>query len=152
MEAKRKQKLSGYEDFDYEALLFCEELRNETNLEYKKWGFINHISNLLEYIFLQKIFGYGVHPFWLWGWWFFLVGIFAAVYWLGKGVNNAITAQPLANPLEYIWFSITVAVTPGFAGNKPATRVYQVIAGLEAIFGTFMWAAFITTFARKYMR
>ena len=152
MEAKRKQKLSGYEDFDYEALLFSEELRKETNLDSKKWGFINNISNIFEYILLQKIFGYGVHPFWLWGWWFFFVGIFAVIYWLGKGVNNATTAQPLTNQLEYIWFSITVAVTPGFAGNKPATGVYQVIAGLEAIFGTFMWAAFVTTFGKKFMR
>ena len=92
------------------------------------------------------MFGYGVHPLRLWAWWFFFVGVFAAFYWIGKGVTGA------SQPLDYIWFSITVAVTPGFAGYKPAPGLFQVVAGLEAIFGTFMWAAFITTFARKYMR
>ena len=99
-----------------------------------------------EYVFIQRIFGYGVHPWWLWAWWFFFVGIFAAIYWIGNGVIGA------AQPLDYIWFSITVAVTPGFAGYKPTPGFFQVVAGLEAIFGTFMWAAFIATFARKYMR
>jgi hypothetical protein len=105
-----------------------------------------------EFVFVQKIFGYGVHPWWLWGWWFFFVFLFAAVYWMGEGVNDATTAQAITEPLAYIWFSITVAVTPAFAGYKPAAGWYQVVAGLEAIFGTFMWAAFITTFARMYMR
>lgn len=101
---------------------------------------------LPEYIFIQRILGYGVHPWWLWAWWFLFVGIFAAIYWIGKGVNGA------NQPLDYIWFSITVAVTPGFAGFQPAPGLFQVVAGLEAIIGTFMWAAFIATFARKYMR
>jgi uncharacterized protein YjbI with pentapeptide repeats len=99
-----------------------------------------------EYVFIQRIFGYGVHPWWLWAWWFFFVGIFAAIYWKWNGVIGA------TRPLDYIWFSITVAVTPGFAGYKPVPGLFQVLAGLEAIFGTFMWAAFIATFARKYMR
>ena len=99
-----------------------------------------------EFVFIQLIFGYGVHPFRLMAWWFFFVGIFAGIYWKWNGVTGAL------QPLDYIWFSITVAVTPGFAGYKPTSGLFQVVAGLEAIFGTFMWAAFIATFARKYMR
>jgi len=99
-----------------------------------------------EFVFIQLIFGYGVHPFRLIAWWFFFVGIFAGIYWKWNGVIGAL------QPLDYIWFSITVAVTPGFAGYKPTPGLFQVGAGLEAIFGTFMWAAFIATFARKYMR
>ena len=99
-----------------------------------------------EFVFIQLIFGYGVHPFRLIAWWFFFVGIFAGIYWKWNGVIGAL------QPLDYIWFSITVAVTPGFAGYKPTPGLFQVVAGLEAIFGTFMWAAFIATFARKYMR
>jgi hypothetical protein len=99
-----------------------------------------------EFVFIQLIFGYGVHPFRLMAWWFFFVGIFAWIYWKWNGVTGAL------QPLDYIWFSITVAVTPGFAGYKPTSGLFQVVAGLEAIFGTFMWAAFIATFARKYMR
>lgn len=99
-----------------------------------------------EFVFIQLIFGYGVHPFRLWACWFIFVSIFAATYWIGNGVIGA------TQILDYIWFSITVAVTPGFAGYKPAPGLFQLIAGLEAMFGTFMWAAFIATFARKYMK
>ena len=85
------------------------------------------VLSLPEYVFIQLIFGYGVHPWWLWAWWFFFVGIFAAIYWKWNGVIGA------SRPLDYIWFSITVAVTPGFAGYKPTPGLFQVLAGLEAI-------------------
>jgi hypothetical protein len=54
--------------------------------------------------------------------------------------------------LEYFYFSVVTAATPGYGGYKPAPGFYQGLASIEAIFGTFMWAAFIATFARKYMR
>jgi len=49
-------------------------------------------------------------------------------------------------------YSIVTAATPGYAGYSPASGLYTLIAGAEAIFGTFMWAAFIATFARKWQR
>jgi hypothetical protein len=150
MDAKRKQKGISYEYFDYEALLFY----NENDASPSELTDIHRYLryNILEYLFIQVIFGYGVHPYRLWGFWWFIVSLFALLYWIGSGVNNSTTAQPLTNFLDYLWFSITVAVTPGFAGYKPVPGFYQVLAGVEAIFGTFMWAAFITTFAKKYMR
>ncbi len=151
MEARRKQKGSNYEYFDYEILLSTQIPAEEIgSREFKDFGkYIWH--NILEYIVFQVVFGYGVHPMRLWGWWFFFVFILAGIYWLGSGVIDVTTREPLKGPLEYIWFSITVAVTPGFAGGEP-NGLFRVITGLEAIFGTFMWAAFITTFAKKYMR
>jgi hypothetical protein len=105
-----------------------------------------------EFIFIQLIFGYGVHPFRLWACWFGFVGIFAIVYWLGHGIDaQASQLTGNATIIDYIWFSIATAITPGYAGYKPITE-FKLVAGLEAIFGTFMWAAFIATFARKYMR
>ena len=151
MEAKRRQRGSSYEYFDYDILLShritAEEIRPRELRDL--WKYIRY--NLIEYFILQVIFGYGVHPFRLWGWWFFFVFLFAAIYWLGNGVKDATTEQQLSGMLEYIWFSITVAVTPGFAGGEPI-GLFRIMTGLEAIFGTFMWAAFITTFAKKYMR
>jgi uncharacterized protein YjbI with pentapeptide repeats len=132
-----------------------------------------------EYVFVQVIFGYGIHPLRLWLCWMGFVGLFAILYWAGNGITNPTTTGsstnliigpiiPLYWPstgainhttadssihfLDYLWFSITVAVTPGFAGYKPTPGFYQILASIEAIFGTFMWAAFIATFARKYMR
>jgi hypothetical protein len=105
-----------------------------------------------EYIFIQLIFGYGVYPFRLWLCWFIFVGFFAIIYSLGSGIDaKASGLSGIAQPIDYIWFSIATAVTPGYAGYKP-TLDFKLMAGLEAIFGTFMWAAFIATFARKYMR
>jgi uncharacterized protein YjbI with pentapeptide repeats len=153
MEAKRKQKLTKYEDFDYEALLFDENLHKE-NFDLKRWGFTYHILNLLEYIFIQKIFGYGIHPFWLFGWWLGFVVTFAIIYWMGGGVgipeiNGEINQS--SNLIDYLWFSIATAATPGYALYKPLGN-FKLVAGIQAILGTFMWAAFITTFARKFSR
>jgi hypothetical protein len=105
-----------------------------------------------ELIFIQWIFGYGVHPLRLWACWLVFVGLFAILYWSGHGIDEAASQlNGTAQLRDYIWFSIATAITPGYAGYKP-TPDFKLVAGLEAILGTFMWAAFIATFARKYMR
>jgi hypothetical protein len=105
-----------------------------------------------EFIFIQLIFGYGVHPFRLWAFWLGFVGVFALIYWLGHGIDATASSMKEAPQIvDYIWFSIATAITPGYAGYKP-TPDFKLVAGLEAIFGTFMWAAFIATFSRNYMR
>ena len=95
---------------------------------------------------VQYIFGYGVHPFWVIGAWLLIVFILAFVYWIGNGIEAADSLW------EYIYFSVVTAATPGYGGYHPKPGFYQGLASFEAIFGTFMWAAFIATFARKYMR
>lgn len=103
------------------------------------------IRYFLEYPFIQCIFGYGVHPLRLLIWFIVTAFIFAGIYWAFNGIAGDIGWY------EYIWFSITTAVTPGYAGYV-LNPGFQIVAGIEAIFGTFMWASFIATFARKYMR
>ncbi len=105
-----------------------------------------------ELVFIQWVFGYGVHPLRLWGCWLGFVGIFALLFWYYQGIDEiASQMNTTATVRDYIWFSIATAVTPGYAGYKP-TPDFKLVAGLEAIIGTFMWAAFIATFSRKYMR
>jgi hypothetical protein len=101
---------------------------------------------------IQYIFGYGVYPWRVIATWFITVFSLAFVYWLGKGVVCADGMEHLDLLSEYIYFSIVTAATPGYGGYKPVPGFYQNLASFEAIFGTFMWAAFIATFARKYMR
>ena len=74
-----------------------------------------------------------------------IVCIFSLIYSLGNGVSGA------TQWCDYIWFSITTAIIPGRGSYQPILE-FQVIAGVEAILGTFLWAAFIATFAKKYMR
>jgi hypothetical protein len=70
----------------------------------------------------------------------------AFVYWIGNGVEAA------ESLLECIYFSVVTAATLGCEGYNPKPGIYQGLASLEAIFGTFMWAAFITIFVGKYIR
>jgi len=109
------------------------------------WKFFLH--DVIEYIFVQKIFGYGVHPYWLFGWWFAIVVTFAIIYWIKGGIEEPDAKQWF----DYLWFSIATAATPGYALYRPV-GLFKFMAGIEAILGTFMWAAFITTFARKFSR
>ena len=152
MEAKRKQK---YLKFSLTPILkLIRKLRLEKRIS-------NHIEffekerriyrGFLE-LPIQYIFGYGVYPWRVIATWFITVFSLAFVYWLGKGVVCADGIEHLDLLSEYIYFSIVTAATPGYGGYKPVPGFYQNLASFEAIFGTFMWAAFIATFARKYMR
>ena len=95
---------------------------------------------------IQYIFGYGVHPFWVIGWWLLVVVALTFVYWLGDGVQGANSFW------ENLYFRVVTAATPGYGGYHPKAGGVQILATLQAIFGTFMWATFIVTFARKFMR
>ena len=152
MEAKRKLK---YLKFSLTPILkLIRKLRLEKRIS-------NHIEffekerriyrGFLE-LPIQYIFGYGVYPWRVIATWFITVFSLAFVYWLGKGVVCADGIEHLDLLSEYIYFSIVTAATPGYGGYKPVPGFYQNLASFEAIFGTFMWAAFIATFARKYMR
>ena len=146
MEAKRKQK---YKMFSLKPILkLIHKLRLEklvgkhiNSLEKKRsiyWGFLE--------LPIQCIFGYGVHPWRVIATWLVTVFVLAFVYWLGQGVVAADSFW------ECLYFSVVTAATPGYGGYTPAPGVYQLLATSEAIIGTFMWATFIVTFARKYMR
>ena len=146
MEAKRKQK---YKTFSLKPILkmmrklglekplhkYTEFLEKERRIY---WGFLE--------LPVQYIFGYGVYPWRVIATWLLTVFILAFVYWLGNGIEAADSLW------EYIYFSVVTAATPGYGGYHPKPGIYQGLASFEAIFGTFMWAAFIATFARKYMR
>jgi uncharacterized protein YjbI with pentapeptide repeats len=103
--------------------------------------------DVIEYIFVQTIFRYGTDPYWLFGWWLGFVVFFAVIY----SVKGGIEEPEVRQWYDYFWFSVATAATPGYALYKPM-GMFKFIAGIEAILGTFMWAAFITTFARKFSR
>ena len=146
MEAKRKQK---YKTFSLKPILKLirklgleKPIRKHTGFLEKErriyWGFLE--------LPVQYIFGYGVYPWRVIATWLLTVFCLAFVYWLGNGVEAADSL------VENIYFSVVTAATPGYGGYHPKPGFYQGLASFEAIFGTFMWAAFIATFARKYMR
>ena len=109
----------------------------------KIWGLGRY--NIFEYIIIQGIFGYGVRPLRLFGYWILMALAFALIYWYYDAVDGA------SAWFDYIWFSIATAATPGYALYNPIGH-YKIVTGIQAIIGTFMWAAFIATFARKWQR
>lgn len=105
----------------------------------------NVLIRLLE-LPVQSLFGYGTYWRRVLMSWFVVVFGAGILYWLGSGVECGDSLW------ECIYFSILTATTLSYGDYRPAPGIYQGIATLEAIFGTFIWAAFIAIFARKYMR
>jgi uncharacterized protein YjbI with pentapeptide repeats len=116
------------------------------------WKFIKH--DVLEYILIQIIFRYGTSPPHLFIWWCAIVILFSVLYWFGDGIMG------ITNLLDCIKVSFAIAIAPGYFAaiiNPGSTGYrliseYQIVAMFETIIGTFFWAGFIATFARKYMR
>jgi hypothetical protein len=75
-------------------------------------------------------------------------GVFPLLFWATKSVEGISSSLSF---LDYEYFSIVTATTLGYGDYHPF-GVGRVIASAEAIFGMFMWAVFLTVFARKYMR
>ncbi|ADD08992.1 Ion transport 2 domain protein [Aciduliprofundum boonei T469] len=100
----------------------------------------------IEFLLADLTCEYGTNwkrPVWLW------VGavlvVFPLLYWFLGGIVGA------SSPWDYWYFSIVTATTLGYGDMHPIGYA-KVFASLEAIFGMFMWAVFLTVFARKYMR
>jgi hypothetical protein len=109
----------------------------------KFWRLVYY--DIFEYIFIQGIFGYGVSPLRVLSYWIIIAFAFASIYWYCDAVDGA------SEWFDYIWFSIATSATPGYALYNPIGH-YKIVTGVQAIIGTFMWAAFIATFARKWQR
>jgi hypothetical protein len=94
---------------------------------------------------IQFFFGYGVYPLRVVLTWLGLIMAFSFIFWIGNGMGGGYSY------LESFYSSVVTAATPGYGGFNPQGN-YKLAASIEAIFGTFLWAAIIATFSRKYMR
>jgi len=143
MEAKRIQNgIRGNSGLNLSHLL----LKTET------WSFWKALwYDGIEYVLVQGIFGYGVHPRRLIVSWFSIVIIFAIIYWATEAMKGGLFG--ISNYLES---SFATAIAPGYIAviinSTEHTSIYHMWAILETIMGTFLWAGFIATFAKRYMR
>lgn len=105
----------------------------------------NKYRKYFELIVFQWLFGYGVHPIRTFAIWLTTIALFGTFYLLFNAFQ-----QPM-QLIEYYYFSMVAAMTPGYGGYaiKPD---FQIFAIAEAIFGTFMWAIFISIFVRRFSR
>lgn len=144
MVAMRKQK---YLKFSFNSVLkfFESKFKKLTNdnffkkfLKKKRIVYMGFLELPLQYCF-----GYGVHPWRVMGTWITVMLIFTGIYLTQTWDYSQI--------LNVSYSSVVTAITPGFGKYKP-DGWYQIAASAEAIIGTFLWATFIATFSRKYMR
>lgn len=149
MEAIRKRK--GFFSGRYFPLPVMDR-----SIRTENWSMIKSFLwyDVIEYVFVQGIFGYGVHPKRLMISWGGIVIAFGVLYWIGDGLNEA------TQLFDHLKFSLAVAIAPGYIATiispgSPGYSLrpeYQAVAIIETILGTFLWASFIATFAKKYMR
>lgn len=105
-----------------------------------------------EFLVFQWIFRYGVHPLQLLFSWGAIILAFGILYY------NANYIKQFESLIECIKFSFAAATAPGYIGSiinsedSKLPLIYQITAICETIIGTVLWACFIATFSRKFMR
>lgn len=97
-------------------------------------------------LLVQYCFGYGVYPSRIIGTAIVGAFIFAVLFWVGSSLKGEYGFP------TYLYFSFKNALALGTSEYQLTSGTYQLLATSEVIFGTFLWAAFIATFARKFMR
>ncbi|ASJ08694.1 potassium transporter Kef [Thermococcus siculi] len=111
--------------------------------------FFLKLEALFEWLFADLTCKYGTdwkRPILIW-----LAAVnvfFPLLYLLTESVEGLSSSMGV---LDYEYFSIVTATTLGYGDYHPV-GVGRAIASVEALFGMFMWAVFLTVFARKYMR
>lgn len=148
MEAKRVQK--GIRGNSGLGLINC--LKTDT------WSFQRFLwYDVIEWLFAQVMFGYGVHFERLIASWAVIVVLFASLYYSGDAISG------ISSVFDYLKVSFATAIAPGYiavimnpsnstGGYRLTSGYYQAAAMVETLLGTFLWAGFIATFAKKYMR
>lgn len=110
---------------------------------------LDRFEVIFEWIFADLTCKYGTdwkRPIILW---LFAVNVlFPLLFLATQSVQGISKGMSL---LDYEYFSVVTATTLGYGDYHPI-GVGRVIASVEALFGMFMWAVFLTVFARKYMR
>ncbi|MGZ4911025.1 MAG: hypothetical protein ACXV5H_12220, partial [Halobacteriota archaeon] len=93
----------------------------------------------------QYIFGYGVHPWRVFGTFIAIIGVFTLLYLPIEGAtNDSLIHSASASALAMF-------IPPSVLQN-PKPLPFSIIAVIQAIFGLLLWGTFIATLTRKYGR
>ncbi len=110
------------------------------------WSLVKaYASSTIEFLLADMTCRYGTdwkRPIALWV--IAVLFLFPLAYWITGGVR-------VHSFFDYLYFSIVTATTLGYGDLHPV-GVGKMIASIEAVYGTFMWAVFLAVFAMKYMR
>jgi hypothetical protein len=105
----------------------------------------NRLINYLELPF-QYIFRYGTQWKYILALYLGVVIVAAILFWKFHGIIGATSF------FDCLYFTFITITTLGYGDMLPASGWFRLLAIFLAVFGTFIWAALIAIFARKYMR
>ncbi len=136
---------------EYYYLEMLAKRKEKLNVKGRRFTrFLRKAEAYFEWLFVDLTCRYGTdwkRPILIW---LAAVNIlFPFLYYLTGSVEGLKVA--LSSFLDYEYFSIVTATTLGYGDYHPI-GIGRIFASLEALFGMFMWAVFLTVFARKYMR
>ncbi len=146
------EKSGDFERADqYYYLEMLARRRVKARIKRRGWRRLVQLVELsFEWLFADVICRYGTdwkRPILIW-----VVAvncIFPVLFYLTRSVSGL--GGTIKSMLDAEYFSVVTATTLGYGDYHPV-GVGRVFASLEALFGMFMWAVFLTVFARKYMR
>lgn len=117
------------------------------------WPPISLLAKLSELVFLRLTCGYGERPYFVIGWAFGIIGLFAGLYYqIGHIVS--ISPDHIFGIGDAFYFSVITFVTLGFGGPwypSPDHWIKYFVMS-EASLGAFFVALFVMTFGRRMMR
>ncbi|MGZ4848729.1 MAG: pentapeptide repeat-containing protein, partial [Halobacteriota archaeon] len=105
-----------------------------------------YLRDLAEYYLeypAQHIFGFGVHPEWLFRAFVIALVVFGTFYWLAGVVSGF---------FESLYFSFTTMLLPGSALASPKPGIVGLVLVIQSLFGLLVWGTFIGTLTRKFGR
>ena len=151
--AKRKQIGPKFDD-EYLPLELCNNYATWLSGVIKniKWhdffGWKNYfLKRLPEYFFADFITGYGTN--WLK---ILRISIISILIYAFNYLNLDILNHELTGIIESVYFSIVTFTTLGYGDIAPKNQLGQLITSSESLLGTFLIAAFLAVFSRKFMR
>lgn len=114
-------------------------------------------SSFVKYLVVSiiRLFcGYGEKPEWVLYSWGITIGGCGLLYWLSRDIVFS-HSDKICSPtlLDGLYFSITTFTTLGYGDWYPNPSSWiRIVSVFEALFGAFMMALLIFTFARKMLR
>jgi len=101
----------------------------------------------------RLLWGYGAIPWLLFAWMAFIVLVFGLAVFPLIGISVPDTASSTSHSVvDGLALSLVTFATLGYGNTYPASKVGEILAGIEAMFAMVLVAMFVVSLTRKYVR
>jgi hypothetical protein len=119
----------------------------QRKLRWARGGLKNRARSIFDLMILNLFTGYGdriSHPIGVSG---FIIGLFAALFWLSDGIVKNVNGEPVAPDwVDHLYHSITTFTSLGYSNIQPnlaAGHLPQLLVAAESGLGVLMMALII---------